>query len=175
MYIRAHGDPMDLIPLLRREVLAIDPRAAAFHALLLSEETSASLLTQKVAAGLLTALALMALILAAVGLYSVMSYSVGRRTQEFGVRMALGASQADILRSVFWGGLTLTVAGTAGGVLLALALTRTVSGMLVNVSAADPVAFAAAVLFVLPVTALASFIPAHRATRLSPVDALRSE
>lgn len=175
IYVRTVGNPLDLVPALRREVLSIDPNAATFYAGPLTEETATALLTQKIAAGLLTALALMALALAAVGLYGVMSYSVGRRTRELGLRMALGASAADILRAVLRGGLALTVAGAAAGIVLALVLTRTVASMLVDVSASDPVAFVGGALVLLPVSMIATLIPAHRATRLNPTEALRSE
>ena len=175
LYIRTRGNPIDFISSLRREVLSIDPNVATFHALPLSEQTSSSLLGQKVAAALLSALAMMAVILAAVGLFGVMSYSVGRRTQELGLRMALGASSGDIMRTVFGGGFRLTLFGAGLGVVLSLALTRTISHMLVSVDSWDPLAFSAAVVVLIPVAALASFIPAWRATRLNPTDAFRSE
>ena len=175
IYVRTAGNPADLVPALRREVLAIDPDAAAFHAGFLVDETATALLAQTIAAALLTTLALMALMLAAVGLYGVMSYSVSTRTRELGLRMALGASATDILRTVLRGGVMLTLVGTGVGVALALVLTRTVSSMLVNVSASDPLAFFAGVLVLVPVSVVATLIPARRATRLSPTEALRAE
>jgi predicted permease len=175
VYIRTQGNPTDLIPAVRREVLGIDPKAASFFALSLAEQTSASLFTRRAAAALLSALALMALVLAAIGLYGVMSYSVGRRTQELGIRMALGASPGQILGMVVRGGLQLSMAGAAIGVFLAISLTPLVSEMLVNVRAADPVVLGAAVAFLGAVAGMASFLPARRATRVDPMTALRSE
>ena len=114
-------------------------------------------------------------LLAAVGLYSVMSYAVSQRTQEMGIRMALGAQRWDVLRLVLKEGLRLTLPGLLAGSVIALAAARIVGGMLVNVSASDPLTFASAAAFLALVAALASYLPALRAMRVDPVVSLRNE
>ena len=104
-----------------------------------------------------------------------MSYAVRQRTQEMGIRMALGARPGDVLGLVLREGVLLTVPGLVAGSLIALAAARVVSGMLVNISPADPLTFASAAVFLALVAALASYLPALRATRVDPVVALRNE
>jgi len=124
---------------------------------------------------MLAAMGLISLALAAVGLYSVMAYAVTQRTQEFGVRMALGARPSDVLRDVLLRGMKLTIAGLAAGIAGAFAVTHLVSSMLVNVGAADPVTFGAVAVFLAVVALAASYVPARRATRVDPMVALRCE
>ena len=112
---------------------------------------------------------------AAIGVYGVLAYSVGQRIPEIGVRMALGAGTADILRMVVGGGMRLVIAGIAIGALSSLLLTRALQSQLYEVSATDPLAFAAALAVLTGVALLACYIPALRATRINPVAALRSE
>jgi ABC-type antimicrobial peptide transport system permease subunit len=128
-----------------------------------------------VAASLLGVVGGISLLLAAIGLYSVMSYAVSQRTQEMGIRMALGAERGDVVRLVIRQGLRLTVPGLVAGSVIALAAARIVGGMLVNVSASDPLTFASAALFLGLIAALASCVPAVRATRVDPMIALRAE
>ncbi len=130
---------------------------------------------QKVAANLLSALGLIALILAAAGLYSVMAYAVSQRTREIGIRMALGARPRKVLADVMWQGAALTLAGLAVGIALSLAGARLVAGMLVGVSANDPATFAGAGIFLTAVALVASYVPARRAARVDPMVALRLE
>ncbi len=170
--LKTNGDPMRLTPVLRREALALNPDAV-FQTSRMEDATSASLYAQKVAASLLTVVGVVCLLLAALGLYSVMSYAVSQRTQELGIRMALGAKPSDVLGLVVSEGLRLTVPGLMAGVVAALAAARLVSGMLFKVSAADPMTFAAAAAFLGMVAALASYLPALRATRVDPITALR--
>ena len=115
----------------------------------------------------------MALLLAMVGIYGVIAYSVAQRTQELGIRRALGAQQVDILRLVLRQGLGLTLAGTALGIAGALGLTRVMQGLLFQTSPTDPATFAAIALLFILVAAAASYIPARRATRVDPTAALR--
>jgi ABC-type antimicrobial peptide transport system permease subunit len=175
IYVRTRGDPNTARATLRHEVAALDPTADLYDAMSLTEYTQASLYPQKVAASLLAALGILSILLAAAGLYSVMSYAVSERTQEIGIRMALGSSQRDVLAIVFGKALTMTAIGLMGGVLAALAFTRLISSLLVEVSAADPITFVAAALFLVCVALLASYVPARRATQVDPIIALRSE
>jgi predicted permease len=173
-YIRTAGDPAKMAAMFRREVAALDP-GVAFHAIPLAEQTSVSLYPRKVAASLLTLLAALSLLLAAVGLYSVVSYTVSQRTQEFGIRMALGARPSDVLRMVMGNSMRLVGAGILAGVALTLAASRIVATMLVDVSPADPGSFAGAAAFLIVVALLASYLPARRATKVEPMTALRSQ
>jgi len=174
-FVRVAGDPDAFTATLRREVAAVDPNAGAFAAMPLTEWTQVTMLPQRVAASLLAAMGLISLALAAVGLYSVMAYAVSQRTQEFGVRMALGARPSDVLRDVLLRGMKLTVAGLAAGIAGAFAVTRLVSSMLVNVGAADPVTFGGVAVFLALVALAASYVPARRATKVDPMVALRCE
>jgi ABC-type antimicrobial peptide transport system permease subunit len=117
----------------------------------------------------------LALLLASIGIYGVLSYLVGRRTQEIGVRMALGARQLDVLRMIIGDGARMTLLGTAIGVVAALALTRLMSKMLFGVKPADPLTFVAVAALLCLVALLACYIPARRAMKVNPVIALRYE
>jgi len=127
------------------------------------------------AAVMLAVLGVVALVLAATGLYSVMAYSVANRTREIGIRMALGARPADVLALVLGRGLRMTLLGVAIGVVAALATTRLAASLLVHVSATDPLVFGAAAIFLAAVALAANYLPARRATRIDPNDALRCE
>jgi putative ABC transport system permease protein len=156
-------------------VAATDPNASAFFAMPMTEWTDVTLLPQRIAGSLVAALGLIALVLAAVGLYSVMAYAVSQRTQEIGVRMALGARSRDVLGDVLRKGMTLTLVGLAAGLAIAAVVTRFIGSMLVNVGAADPATYAGAAVFLTLVAMLASYVPARRATRIDPMHALRCE
>ena len=173
-FVRTGGSMAGAAAVFRHEAAAVDP-AATYLAVPLTTFTDVSLFPQKFAASLLAALGLLSLALAAVGLYSVMAYSVTQRTQEVGIRMALGARPHDVIRLVVRQGLTLTVSGLAIGIAAALSLSRLAADLLVNVSAADPAIFTGAALFLALVGVLASYLPARRASRLTPLDALRWE
>ncbi|HEV2396522.1 MAG TPA: ABC transporter permease [Candidatus Sulfotelmatobacter sp.] len=172
--IKTMGDPMLTIPELRREALALN-QDAYFHSIALNDAVGYSLFTQKVAASMLTAVAMLCLLLAAIGLYSVMSYAVSQRTPEFGIRIALGASSFDVVRMVTRQSLFLAVPGLIAGTVAALAMLRVFSGMLVGVRATDPLTFAGCALFVVAVTVLASYLPARRAVRIDPMTAVRCQ
>jgi len=174
-FVRTKGDPEAAIASIRREAVALDPSAAGFTAAPLTEFNDLLLLPLKLAASLLMILGGIALLLAAVGLYGVMSCAVSQRTQEMGIRMALGAMPRAVWGSVVGQGMLLAVCGLAIGLVLALASMRLLAKALIGVSPFDPLTFAAAVVFLAAVAAVASFVPAHRATRIDPYVALRSE
>ncbi|HEY6305130.1 MAG TPA: FtsX-like permease family protein [Candidatus Angelobacter sp.] len=180
-FVRTAGDPGQAIGPLRRNVREIDPNVAIFEAAPMVEHMAASWFAQKIAASMLSVLGVLALLLAAVGLYSVMSYSVTQRTHEIGVRMALGAQRSDVLALVLGRGMVLTATGLLVGAGLMLALTRTIpmmsdrAGTLLASVAADPLIYLAAAGFLAMIAALASYLPARRATKVDPMVALRYE
>jgi predicted permease len=174
VFIKTSGDPLRMTPVLRREALALN-QDAVFSTRLLADATTGSLFAQHVASSLLGVVGAISLLLAAIGLYSVMSYAVSQRTQEMGLRMALGAQPGQVLGLVLKEGLRLIVPGLVTGSVIALAAARIVGGMLVDVSASDPLTFVSAAAFLGLVAALASYLPALRATRVEPMVALRNE
>ena len=186
-YVRTRGDPESVLSSLRAQTRAIDPNVTVFDAAPLKEFIGASLYPQKVAASLMAIMGALALLLAAVGLYSAMAYSVAQRTQEIGVRMALGARPGLVLRMVVRQGLALTALGLMAGVALAFVLahvaatvsfTNSAQGVTTSVlqaSASDPLIYAAAIAFLSAVAALAAYFPARRAASVEPMEALRAE
>ena len=160
---------------LRREVAALDPNLPIKFIVPLREHVRIQLLLAKVSAGLLTALGGLGLLLAAIGLYGVMSYTVAQRTREIGIRMAFGAQTRDMLKMVIRQGMRLTLAGVAIGLAAAMALTRIIARLLYGVTATDPVTFVAVALFLMSVALLACYLPARRATKIDPMAALRHE
>ncbi|HZU23922.1 MAG TPA: ABC transporter permease [Bryobacteraceae bacterium] len=175
IYARTSGDAAQAVPILRREIQALDPAVGVFDAMPLTEFIETSLFPQKVAASLLSVLGAIALVLAAVGLYSVMAFMVSQRTQEIGIRLALGARATDVLGMVLRQGLMLTGVGLLAGVAAAFAVTRLASSLLIGVSATDPLIFGSGVLFLTAVAVVAALVPAYRATRVDPNTALRCQ
>lgn len=173
--VRTTGEPERAVAALRNAVRSIDPNVGMFDTMPLTEYISAALFGQKTAAVMLAVLGIVALVLAATGLYSVTAYSVAQRTREIGLRMALGARPADVLALVVRRGMRITLLGVAIGVFAALAITRLAASLLVHVSATDPLIFAAASLFLAAVALAANYLPARRATRIDPIEALRTE
>ena len=171
--VRTSGSVNEAIAALRRESAAIDPGLTIFDAEPMTEYVAASLFGAKVAASLLSVLSGLGLLLAAIGLYSVMAYAVAQRTGEIGIRVTLGAQPRDIMRLVIRQGIVFAAAGLIVGSLAAAALGRVVAAMLVGVGPADPVVYGAATLFTVLVTLVAAAIPAWRALRVDPAVALR--
>ena len=172
--IKTAGDPMAVLPELGREALALN-QDAFFHSVRLEDAVGYSLYPQRVAAILLSATATLCLLLAAIGLYSVVSYAISQRTQEFGVRMALGAGRFRVVQLVMRESLLLTLPGLVVGFGTALVALRFAGSMLVGVSPTDPLTFAAAAVFLIAVALLASYLPARRALRIDPITALRCQ
>src|SRR5438445_3553155 len=157
-----------------REIHALDQNLAPLDTISLQEQVDRMSYTQRLAVTLLAIFGGMALFLAAIGLYAVLSYSVPQSTRELGLRMALGASADDVLRLIFSRGLRLTTIGLIIGAIAALLLTRLMENLLYKVSPRDPIAFSSALVILILVTLLACFLPARRATRIDPVRALRT-
>jgi predicted permease len=175
LHVRTVGPPLQLLPELRRELRSVDPRVHAFEVFTLSDYIGAAWFAQKIGAALLGVLGTLALLLAALGLFSVMAYSVSQRTQEIGIRMALGAQMIDVFRPVVGQSLRLAMAGIGLGLVLSFALTRLVASQLLGVSATDPLIFVGVSCLLCAVALAASIIPARRAIKVDPLIALRTE
>ncbi|MDQ3802556.1 MAG: ABC transporter permease [Acidobacteriota bacterium] len=173
--VRTSGDPAALVPAVRREAQALDPAQPLYNINTMEEVLAQSVATQKLSMLLLGLFAGVALALAAVGLYGVMSYTVTQRRHEIGVRMALGARPSDVLRMVVGQGMLLTAVGIGVGLLGALAATRLMASLLYGVSATDPATFAGIPLVLASVALAANYIPARRAMKVDPMEALRYE
>jgi macrolide transport system ATP-binding/permease protein len=173
--VRAQGDPKNLTAAVRQQVQALDPNLPLFNVVTLSENINISLFPARFGAWLLGGFGLLALVLATVGIYGVMSYTVSKRTHEIGIRMALGAQASNVLRLVVGQGLLLALIGVGVGLAGAFALTRVVKSFLYGLGATDLVTFAAISLLLFLVALAACFIPARRATKVDPLVALRYE
>jgi predicted permease len=175
LHVRTVGPPLQLLPELRRELRSVDSRVHLFEVVTLSDFIGEATFTQKIGAALLGVLGTLALLLAALGLFSVMAYSVSQRTQEIGIRMALGAQMSDVFRPVMGQSLRLALAGIGIGLALSYALTRLVASQLLGVSATDPLTFVGVSCLLCTVALAASVVPARRAARVDPLIALRAE
>lgn len=175
LVVRTSTPPSSALPMLRQAVWSIEPAIVFTEDVPAQQVADTTILPTRIGAIVLGAFGALALLLAAIGLYGVVAYSVSRRTREVGIRMALGAQRGEILRTMAARGGRLAVAGLVIGGLLATAAGSLLESMLYGVSAVDAIAFAAAAVVMLGVAALANLIPAAGATRIDPVRALRSE
>lgn len=172
LVIRTTGDPAAFATTLRREVQALDKDQPVYNVRTMDDVVMNSLGTRRVSMQLFAVFACAALLLAALGIYGVMAYSVTQRTQEIGLRIALGAQKSDVLRLVIRQGMTLTVIGVIVGLAGAFVLTRVIGNLLYGVTATDPATFVAIPFLLLVVALLACYLPARRAARLDPTRAL---
>ena len=175
LVLRTEGDPKSFIPAVRTEIAAVDPDLPLFDVLPFDKVITNSIVGIAYVAAMMAILGLIALVLASLGIYGVMSYSVGERTHEIGVRMAMGASSKDVQRLILGNGMFLTVVGMAIGLPLALGLAYALSSLLFGVKVADPFAFLGLPLLLAAVATVACYLPARRAVRLDPITALRYE
>jgi putative ABC transport system permease protein len=172
LVIRTAGDPAAFATTLRHEVQALDKDQPIYNVRTMDDVVANSLGTRRVSMQLFTVFAIAALLLAAIGIYGVMAYSVTQRTQEIGIRMALGAQKSDVLRLVVRQGMTLAAIGVVVGLVGALGLTRVISNLLFGVGASDPTTFIVISLLLIAVAFVACYLPARRAAKLDPVIAL---
>jgi putative ABC transport system permease protein len=175
LVVKTTGDPRGIVAGVRDEVRQMDKDLPIYNIRTMDEYLSASVAQPRLIALLLMIFAALALLLTAIGLYGVMSYSVAQRTHEIGIRMALGARPADVLRLVVGQGMTLAVVGVGIGLGVAFVATRVMASLLFGIGAKDPLTFAAIALMIAGVALAACFVPARRATKVDPMVALRYE
>jgi putative ABC transport system permease protein len=173
--VRAGSDPKQMISSVREVLSQIDKNIPMARVMTMDEIMSSSVAQPRLEAILLGFFGSLALLLAGIGIYGVIAYSVSQRTSEIGVRMALGASRLSVLRMVLGQGLRLTALGLGIGLLLALLLTRLMARILFAISPTDPATFTAIVVLLGTIALLACYLPARRATRVDPMVALRYE
>ena len=173
--VRTLGEPTRATGTVLAALKAIDPALPAYRVLSMDATIQRSYWQQALYSKMFTAFAAIALVLAAVGMYGVISYSVSQRTREIGVRVALGAQRTNVLRLIVGHGAVLAAAGIGIGLAGALGVTRFLRAMLFGVSPFDPVSFVAVALVLTAIVFLASYIPARRAARVDPIEALRAE
>jgi predicted permease len=175
LVMRTTTDPMKLVPAVRKQVQDVDKDQPIYNIKLMEELIAGSMSQRRFVMSLLAAFAGVALLLAAIGIYGLMSYSVMQRSHEIGIRMALGARRRDVLNLVVTQGLKLVIAGIAIGLAASFTLTRLLSSLLFGVSATDPLTFVLTSIVLTGVALGACFVPARRATKVDPMTALRYE
>jgi putative ABC transport system permease protein len=175
LVVRASSDAGALATPVIHEIHQVDPTVAAYEVRTMQDRLYSSLARQRFSTTMLGAFALFTLILAAVGVYGVMSYQVTQGRHDLGLRVALGAQRGSIIAMVLGQGMRLAAFGIAAGLAGALALTRVMSGLLYGVSATDALTFLALAMVLAAIAALATYIPAWRATKVDPMVALRDE
>jgi putative ABC transport system permease protein len=173
--IKTKGDPASLVSLVRKELAAVDPSQPIYAVDPMEKLLRGAVAQRRFVMLLLGSLSAIAVTLAMVGIYGVISFSVGERTQEIGIRLALGARASDVMRMVLSQGMRVALVGVVIGVGAAFALTRLLSGLLFEVSPTDPRTFLVVAGLLSSVALLACYIPAHRATKVDPLVALRCE
>src|SRR5262245_26611538 len=174
-FVRADGDPYGLLPAVRQAITEVSPNMVLYGGQSMENVINDSLSARRFTRLLLGTFAILALVLAAMGIYGVVSYTVTQSTHDIGVRMALGADRRTVLGSVLKGAMSMAGVGIALGAAAAVAATRVMRELLFGVSATDPLTFTAVASLLAGVTLLASYIPALRATKVDPIVALRCE
>jgi ABC-type antimicrobial peptide transport system permease subunit len=173
--LRTETDPTKFVPRIRALVAQMDSNLPVFQVATESQHVEQQIFKERLIATLSGLFGALALLLACIGLYGLVSFEVAQRTREIGIRAALGAERRDVLRLILSQGMRLAMVGTALGITLALGLTRFTKDLLFGVKAADPVTYLAVTLLLVGVTLAACYAPARRATRVDPVVALRYE
>src|SRR3984957_13380651 len=173
--VRTEGDPASIMKLVRRNVQEIDSRKVIYGVQTMDQVLAGALAPRRLSMILLGVFAGLALVLACVGIYGVVSYLVGQRTHEIGVRIALGAQRSDVMRLVLGEGAKMALVGVAAGLAAAFGLTRLMANQLFGITAHDPLTYAAVAVLLMLVALIACYVPARRAMRLDPVAALRCE
>ncbi len=173
--IKSALEPTQMIAAARQEVQALDPHQPIYNLRTMEQVRADSIAPERLNLTLLGLFAALALVLAAVGIYGVMSYAVTQHTREIGIRMALGAQRRDVIKLVVGQGMLLALIGVMIGLAAAFGLTRLMSNLLFGVSATDPATFALIALLLMIVALLACYLPAQRATKVDPMVALRYE
>jgi putative ABC transport system permease protein len=175
LVVRTAGDPLDLVAAVRQQIYALEVKEPISHVMTMEQLLAGSVALRRFQTLLLGIFAAVALVMAAVGVYGVISYSVSRRTHEIGIRMALGACPRDVLRMVVRQGMTLVLVGVTIGLAAAFALTRVLESLLFELSATDPTTLAVIASLLIGVALLACYLPARRAMKVDPMTALRCE
>ena len=173
--LKTSADPASLSSAVRTSLVSIDPRQPVYAVEPLDKLLSTDVAPRRFVLLLVGSLALVALALAAVGIYSIISFSVSERTREIGIRMALGAKRGDVLKMVLGQGMTVAVVGIVAGLAIALGLTRLLTTLLFGVSATDPTTFVIVGMALTVIALMACYLPARRATRVDPLVALKDE
>jgi len=175
LVVKSSTDPIGLVGPIRQEIRHLDANLPVANVRAMSEVVGATLSSPRFTGFLLVTFATIALALSAIGIYGVLSYLVSRRTREIGIRIAIGADRAQVLRLVLGSGLTLALAGVVSGIILALVAGRLMQTMLHGVGPADALTFVSVAVTLSFVALLSSLVPAWRATRVNPVVALKTE